>query len=64
MALNNSPDAHWEGPLRVDGSISLRRYTTAQRDALSVAEGTVIYNVTTHKLNVRVAAGWEAVTSA
>lgn len=39
--------------------------TTTQRDAISSpAEGLVIYNVTTHKLNVRVAAAWEAVTSA
>jgi hypothetical protein len=41
------------------------QYTTTQRDALvSPAEGTVIYNITTHKLNVRVAAAWEAITSA
>lgn len=43
------------------------RITTAARDALSGAdlyEGLVIYNITTHKLNVRVAAAWEVVTSA
>lgn len=41
--------------------------TTAQRDALAAAdrpEGLLIYNTTTHKLNVRVAAAWEVVTSA
>lgn len=40
------------------------RMTTAQRDALSAVEGMVIYNLTTHKINIRVAAAWEAVTSA
>jgi len=38
--------------------------TTTQRDALTPTEGMVIYNSTTHKLNVRTAAAWEAVTSA
>ena len=42
----------------------LKRLTTAQRDAIvSPTEGMLIYNLTTHKLNVRVAAAWEAVTS-
>jgi hypothetical protein len=43
------------------------KYTTTARDALAAAarpEGLVIYNTTTHKLNVRVAAAWEVVTSA
>jgi hypothetical protein len=39
--------------------------TTANRDLLvGVPAGVVIYNTTTNKLNVRVAAAWEAVTSA
>ena len=41
--------------------------TTVIRDALVAGEyypGLVIYNTTTGKLNVRVAAAWEAVTSA
>ena len=39
--------------------------TTAARDALvGVPAGYVCYNSTTNKLNVRVAAAWEAVTSA
>lgn len=39
--------------------------TGTARDALSSPpEGMLIYNTSTHKLNVRVAAGWEAVTSA
>lgn len=40
------------------------RMTTTQRDAItSVPEGLVVYNTTTHKLNVFTTA-WEAVTSA
>ncbi len=39
--------------------------TTTQRDAIGTpTAGLVIYNSTTNKLNVRVAAAWEAVTSA
>lgn len=41
------------------------RMTEVQRDAISSpAEGLVIYNTTSHKLNLRVAAAWEAITSA
>lgn len=76
MALNNAPDKDWTGPLRVaaktadDGTpisagIVPPKLTTAERDALTEVEsGMVIYNTTTNKLNVRVAAAWEAVTSA
>lgn len=40
------------------------RMTTTQRDAISSpAEGLIIYNITTGKLNVRTASAWEAVTS-
>lgn len=40
------------------------RMTSTQRDAItSPAEGLIIYNLTTHKLNLRVAAAWEAITS-
>lgn len=39
--------------------------TTVERDAIvGPAEGTIIYNSTTHKINVRVNGAWEAVTSA
>lgn len=39
--------------------------TTAARDAMvNPPKGMMIYNTTTNKLNVRVAAAWEAVTSA
>ena len=76
MALNNSPDKAWTGPFRLapktdfDGvpiaaGVVLPKLTGDERDALTeVEEGSVIYNTTTHKINVRVAAGWEAVTSA
>lgn len=37
--------------------------TTTQRNALTPTEGMVIYNVTTHKLDVRTAAAWEEITS-
>lgn len=41
------------------------RMTAAQRDAIaSPAAGLVVYNTDTNKLNVRVAAAWEAITSA
>lgn len=78
MALNNTsgPDFHWTGELRmapqtdndgnvIGGGVVLPHLTTTERDAIaSPIEGTVVYNVTTGKLNVRVAAAWEAVTSA
>lgn len=78
MALNNLPDSHWTGYFRlapetdyanpavkIGGGIVLPSFTTAQRDALAnVPTGTVIYNSTTNKVNVRVAAAWEAITSA
>lgn len=78
MALNSSTssDANWTGLLRVnpktnnDGTpvaagVRLPLLTTAERDALAeVEEGTIIYNTTTGKQNVRVASAWEAVTSA
>ena len=41
-----------------------RPMTTIQRDSLeNVAEGTVVYNLTTHKLNVYTGSAWEVVTS-
>lgn len=40
------------------------RMTTTQRDAISSpTEGLIVYNSTTHKINVRTASAWEAVTS-
>ena len=39
--------------------------TTAQKNAISTpAEGLIVYDVTLHKLCVRVAAAWETITSA
>jgi hypothetical protein len=46
---------------------AIPKITTTVRDALTGAdlyEGLVIYNTTTHKLNVKAASAWEAVTSA
>jgi len=41
------------------------RMTEVQRDAIATpAAGLVVYNTTTGKLNLRVAAAWEAITSA
>jgi hypothetical protein len=50
------------------------KLTTAERDATTtdaaaktasqITEGVVIYNLTTHKLNVWTGAAWEVVTSA
>ena len=51
-------------------SLVLPNYTTTQRDLMVVELGTVIYNITTNKINICVvgqtaaAASWEAVTSA
>ena len=40
------------------------RVTTTQRDAISSpAEGLIIYNTTTHKLNFYNGSAWEQVTS-
>ena len=66
MALNNAPDNHWAGYLRMaDGGIVPSSYTTAERDALvDVPNGVVIYNTTTNKLNVMADGSWEAITSA
>lgn len=45
--------------------LALPAMTTAQRDAIAAPiAGLLIYNTTTGKVNVRVAAAWEAITSA
>jgi hypothetical protein len=49
---------------KVSGIEFMPRLTTTQRDALTATEGMLIYNTSTHKLNVRGASAWEAVTSA
>lgn len=46
-----------------DGSILFPRMTTTQKNALTAAEGMVVYDTTLHKLSVRTAATWETVTS-
>lgn len=41
------------------------RMTEAERDLIAApAEGLIVYNLTSHKLNLRVAAAWEVITSA
>jgi hypothetical protein len=76
MALNNSPDHAWTGVFRMapktdnDGNpiaagLRLPLLTTTERDAMTeVEEGTLIYNTSDHKVQVRVDDGWETVTSA
>ncbi|KKM17458.1 hypothetical protein LCGC14_1675570 [marine sediment metagenome] len=76
MALNNAPDSTWTGELVlapqtdndgnvIGGGLVLPAITTTERDAIaSPRSGTLIYNSTTNKANLRVAAAWEAITSA
>lgn len=68
MALpNNSPLGFGDMQAAQAAGNQPPKMTTTQRDALAAAdrpEGLVIYNTTTHKLNVRTAAAWEVVTSA
>lgn len=45
-------------------ALRIQNMTEVERDALTASAGTIIYNTTTNKLNVRVAAAWEAITSA
>jgi len=47
-----------------NAALVLTRMTSTQRDAMDTAEGMIIYNLTSGKLNVRVSGNWEAVTSA
>ncbi len=77
MALNsNTGDAQWTGELVlapqtdndgnvIGGGLVLPPMTTTERDAIaSPKSGTLVYNSTTNKANLRVAAAWEAITSA
>ncbi len=76
LNVNTAPDAHWTGPYRlnpktddagvpVSAGLRLPNLTTSERDALTEVEtGLLIYNSTTNKANLRVAAAWEAITSA
>jgi len=53
------------GAAATTGALRVQNMTGTERDNISdPAAGMVIYNTSTNKLNVRVAAGWEAVTSA
>lgn len=56
-----------QGGALVSASVAqlIPRVTTTVRDAISSPpEGLLIYNTSTHKLNIRTASAWEAVTSA
>ena len=73
MATDDSISGLGAGTMQLVGNLNLvstsaalvpTRMTTVQRDALTAVTGMVIYNTTTNKLNVRVAAAWEAITSA
>jgi hypothetical protein len=46
------------------GTVVLPVLTATEIGALTPVEGMIVYNVTDHKLNIRVAAAWEEVTSA
>jgi hypothetical protein len=43
--------------------VTLPGFTTAERNALDAAQGQIIYNTTTGKLNFYTGSAWEAVTS-
>lgn len=47
-------------------AVNVVSMTTAQRTAAlaTTPEGTLVYDTTLHKMHVRVAAGWEEITSA
>lgn len=44
------------------GTLIIKSYTTAERDALTASSGMLIYNSTTSKLNVYTSA-WEVLSS-
>ena len=41
-----------------DTSLRLANVTTAQRDALTAADGDMIYNSTTNQFNIRISGAW------
>ena len=45
------------------GYISIGNYTQPQRDALSVPDGTLIYNTTNNKLQAAAPVGWITLNS-
>lgn len=65
ITLANTPaNGNLLGLNSTTGGLKLSVLTTAERDAItSPSTGLLIYNSTTGKLNIRVAAAWEAVTS-
>jgi len=64
MALNNAPDNHWVGPLRVDGGYVMpSNYATAEDLPSDAPEGAVAYALDTHKLYVKTDSDWVVVGS-
>ena len=62
MALNNSPDNHWVGPLRVtDGYVSPSVYATVSDLPAAAPESAVAYVTFTHKLYVKTDSAWVVV---
>lgn len=49
---------------RLTGYLALKTYSSIQIGSLIVPEGTVVYNITDHKLKVYNGSTWETVTSA
>lgn len=63
--IDGSVDATASAKIQLQRN-AIPKLTTTQRDALTGTDlftGLLIYNTTTNKLNIRVAAAWEAVTS-
>jgi len=73
-STENTPDlsmslrgdtGRWVMAPRPQGGLVLPLLTTVQINAMSAPEeGQLVFDVTTHKLKIRVAAAWEVITSA
>ena len=46
------------GQITAPGTVTLASYTTTQRDALTPANGMIIYNTTTSKLEAHAGGTW------
>ena len=45
------------------GAINLSRYTSEERDALTVTKGAIIHNTTLGKIEIYTGSDWETITS-
>jgi hypothetical protein len=62
MALNNSPDNHWVGPLKVTtGYVMPSNYADTDDLPADAPEGAVAYDAETHKLMVKTDSAWVVV---